>query len=301
MTQEVAKQERRELPTHPHHQSLEIIPETAGPRLATSRGGAIHSIRPPGEQAVQSGMHLAAVMLAPALSNRAALGSDRLQEYDAPAGALVIQPAGVQGRAIWSTTRESLIVAIKPDFLLELATGEFDAGGVSFQPPAFGTVDHQALHMAELLKTELTKQEPANELFVDSLVTAFGIHLLLNYTGVQKKPPSGRSGLSARSAGRVQEFLDENFTRKLSVAEIAAVSGLSPFHFIRAFTKTFGQPPHRYVLNMRLNFAEKLLSEGFASIWEIAYLSGFSSQSHLGASMKKHRNKTPTEIRRNAR
>ncbi|WP_265516759.1 helix-turn-helix domain-containing protein [Nitratireductor luteus] len=97
----------------------------------------------------------------------------------------------------------------------------------------------------------------------------------------------------------MQEFLHENFTRKLSVGEIASIAGLSPFHFTRAFNKTFGQPPHQYVLNLRLTFAEQLLLEGNISIAEIAYLSGFSGQSHLTAAMKKHRHATPAQIRHN--
>ncbi|WP_245461100.1 MULTISPECIES: AraC family transcriptional regulator [unclassified Mesorhizobium] len=63
-----------------------------------------------------------------------------------------------------------------------------------------------------------------------------------------------KGGLSVRSTRRVQEFLDKNFTRKLALAEMAAVCGLSPYHFMRAFSKTFGMPPHRYVIERRLNF-----------------------------------------------
>jgi len=104
-------------------------------------------------------------------------------------------------------------------------------------------------------------------------------------------------GLSASGARRVQEFLNENFTRKLSAAELAAISGLSPFHFVRAFAKTFGRPPHQYLLILRLAFAEKLRVEGNMTIAEIADLSGFSSQSHLMAAMRKYRGRTPTELR----
>nr|WP_246252114.1 AraC family transcriptional regulator [Mesorhizobium camelthorni] len=242
--------------------------------------------------------HFAAVMLAPAPGNRAALGSDRMLEYDAPVGALVIHPANVEGRAVWSSTRESVIIAIRPESMAELAASELDAGHVAIQPPAFGTVDPQALYLAQLLKAELTQRETPNELYVDSLVTMFGVHILRNYTGVQQLPPAPKGGLSNRSARRVQEFLEVNFSSKISVADLAAVSGLSPRHFIQAFTRTFGEPPHKHLLRLRLSFAERLLVKGEMPIAEVAHLSGFSSQSHLTTAMMKYRRITPMQVRR---
>lgn len=276
---------------------LNVVPEAAGPRLATSRGAAIYSVREPRSQTLRTEIHLAAVMLAPAQGGRTA-SRGNARECDLPIGALAVHPANVAGRAVWSYSRENLIFALKPESLLELAARELDVGRVSLQPPAFGTVDLRALRIAELLKKELTQPEPASELYVDSLVTLFSIHLLRNYSGIEKPPSSPRSGLSVRNAKRVQEFLNENFSRKLSVAELAAIADLSPSYFIRAFNKTFGQSPHQYLLKLRLTFAKKLLVEGNMKIAEIAYLSGFSSQSHLTAAMKKNWHMTPAEIRR---
>ncbi|WP_284268560.1 helix-turn-helix domain-containing protein [Mesorhizobium huakuii] len=106
-----------------------------------------------------------------------------------------------------------------------------------------------------------------------------------------------KGGLSAHSARKVQEFLDQNFTRKIALAEMAAVCGLSSYHFVRAFSRTFGVPPHQYVLDLRLDFAEKLLAETHMTIADIAHLSGFSSQSHFTTVMKKYRRLTPLQLR----
>jgi AraC family transcriptional regulator len=64
------------------------------------------------------------------------------------------------------------------------------------------------------------------------------------------------------------------------------------------FTKTFGQSPHQYLLNLRLASAERLLVESDLPIPEIAYASGFASQSHLTESMRKNKQTTPAKIRR---
>ncbi|MBZ9944301.1 AraC family transcriptional regulator [Mesorhizobium sp. BR1-1-13] len=106
-----------------------------------------------------------------------------------------------------------------------------------------------------------------------------------------------KGGLSVRSARKVQEFLNENFSRKLALAEMAAVCGFSSYHFVRAFSKTFGMPPHQYVLDLRLDFAERLLADSHMTIADIAHLSGFSSQSHFTTMMKKYRQVTPMQAR----
>ncbi|MFS8110968.1 AraC family transcriptional regulator [Rhizobium jaguaris] len=276
---------------------FDIIPENAGPRKTTMRRSVIHSVRAPGSQTFLAKEHAVGIVLEPARKLRASLGSDRITEYDAPAGCIVVNPAGVDSRLAWSETRKNLVVAIPPEVLSDLAVQEFDLANVEFEPPAFGTVDMRALDIAQRISVELTGKATPNELFLDSLVTLFSVHLLRTYASRMKQPPSLRGGLSAKSARRVQEYLHEHFTQKIHVAELAAVAGISSNHFIHRFAKTFGMPPHRYLINLRLDFAEKLLVEGEVPIAEIAYLAGFSDQSHLATTMKRYRGKTPTELR----
>lgn len=118
-------------------------------------------------------------------------------------------------------------------------------------------------------------------------------------SGTNSRQPTlnAKGGLSVRSARKVQEFLNENFSRKLALAEMAAVCGLSPYHFVRAFSRTFGMPPHQYVLELRLDLAEKLLADSRMTIADIAHSSGFSSQSHFTTVMKKYRQVTPLQLR----
>jgi AraC family transcriptional regulator len=274
---------------------LDIIPESAGPRRATARGSAIYSIRSPGSQKFLAKEHSVGIVLAPARKLRASLGSDRITEYDAPVGCLVVNPAGVDSSLAWSATRENAVVSISPEALSELAAHEFDLAGVELEPPAFGTVDLWALNIAQRFTAELTGKAPPNELYLDSLLTVFGVHLLRTYTSRKRQFVPPRGGLSADGARRVREYLNENFVRKVMVAELASVAGVSPNHFIARFARTFGMPPHRYLINLRLDLAEKLLVGGELAIAEVAYLAGFSDQSHLAATMKKYRGRTPTK------
>ncbi|OJY63332.1 MULTISPECIES: AraC family transcriptional regulator [unclassified Rhizobium] len=276
---------------------FDIIPENAGPRKATARGSVISSVRNPGSQKFLAKEHAVGIVLAPSRKLRASLGSDRITEYDAPVGCVAVNPAGVDSSLAWSETRRNLVVAIPPEILSELALQEFDLANVELEPPAFGTVDLAALSIAQRISVELTGKATPNELYLDSLVTLFSTHLLRTYASTMKQLPLPRGGLSAKSARRVEEYLRERFTEKVHVAELAAVAGISPNHFIVRFAKTFGMPPHRYLINLRLDLAQRLLSEGEIAIAEIAYMSGFSDQSHLATTMKRYRGRTPTELR----
>ncbi|MCT7375143.1 helix-turn-helix domain-containing protein [Chelativorans salis] len=224
------------------------------------------------------------------------MGSDKAKTFDAEAGTVVVNPANMESKVEWLSSRENTVVAIEPDCLLDLAAQELNGGDVEIRP-TMGTIDPAALHMAELLKAEMTRGEPPNELYIDSLIVLFGIYILRHHSSAAKRPAPAKGGLSNHAARMVQEYLDEHFARKLSVAELANVCKLSPGHFIPAFSQTFGQPPHRYLVDRRLAFASKLLLETKMTIAEVAYLSGFSSQSHLTSAMKKYKRITPARMR----
>ncbi|MDZ5700108.1 AraC family transcriptional regulator [Chelativorans sp. M5D2P16] len=250
-------------------------------------------MRPPHPQDLSPDAHFVAVTLTSSSNAEAAPegGSD-----EAPYGMIVVCPAGADRRTQWASTREIVLVALTTDALKELADSELERKPPELLPPPDGTVDLQAVRMAELMAAELRNQE-VNELYADALVTVFGIHLLRNYSRAARTAVRPKGGLSTTAAKRVEEYIEENFARRLGVAELAAVCELSHGHFIQSFTKSFGEPPHRYLINRRLEFAEQLLVEKDLTIAEVAFLSGFSSQSHLTSAMRKNRNITPAQLR----
>ncbi|WP_234827236.1 helix-turn-helix transcriptional regulator [Sinorhizobium meliloti] len=260
------------------------------------RGGAVHWRQPPGAFSFLSTGHSMAIRLARSPGFRFAFDSERSREFDLIAGMLGIAPAGMECKAEWSAPIESVVVALSPESMRELAGHEIDRPDVEIRPVNH-TIDNTALQLAKMIKAELSRPDHANELYLDSLITLLGVHVLRRYSSAAKplKPVDG--GLSTIAANRIREYLHEHFRRKLTISELAATCGLSPGYFTQAFAKTFGIPPHRYVLERRLDFAEKLLVGTQLPVAEIAFLSGFSSQSHLTTMMKTHRDKTPRQFR----
>ena len=281
-----------------HHSLFSEIPENVGPRLATLRGGVAHVVRPPGSQSIAEAEHnFISIMLAPTQGLRSAIGGDRLHEYDAEVGTIVITPAGMDAHAVWQHTRENATIVLPASVLQELAEQERNGGRSELQLVPFGTVDPWALHIAELMKAELSRKEGANELFVESLVTILGVHLLRRYGGIGASLTRTSGGLSSRQAQRVRQYMETHVSRKISIADLASVAGLSRHYFIQSFAKTFGKSPHQYLIDLRLDFAEKLLVRGDLAIANVAHLCGFSSQSHLTTTMRMHRNITPMQVR----
>ena len=76
---------------------------------------------------------------------------------------------------------------------------------------------------------------------------------------------------------------------------------LSPFHFSRAFKQATGSAPHQFVIARRVRRAQLLLAAGSCSQAQIAYETGFASQSHFASTFRRVTGMTPGQYRRTAR
>jgi AraC-like DNA-binding protein len=77
--------------------------------------------------------------------------------------------------------------------------------------------------------------------------------------------------------------------------------GTSVAHFSRAFKRSVGLPPHRYLLHRRIAMATRLLGEGERSLTDIALSLGFSDQSLFTRQFAALTGMTPGAARRQLR
>jgi AraC family transcriptional regulator len=77
---------------------------------------------------------------------------------------------------------------------------------------------------------------------------------------------------------------------------LAAEAGLSPYHFARAFKRSVGSSPHRYVLRRRIERAKYHLAAGELSLAAVALACGFGSQSHFTARFRATTGLTPRQF-----
>ena len=119
-----------------------------------------------------------------------------------------------------------------------------------------------------------------NRLFLDHLMLAAGYHVAARYGGLTLPEQPPRGGLSRRQEQLAKEMIMADLGGDISLAELAEACGLSLSQFSKAFRRTTGTPPHRWLLQQRIEKAKALLGDEVA-IAEIALLCGFADQSHF--------------------
>ena len=82
----------------------------------------------------------------------------------------------------------------------------------------------------------------------------------------------------------------------LSLTELSSVAGLTPSHFVRAFSRHYGMTPHAYLLDQRIRHARTLLRQG-QPLAEVALASGFADQAHFQRQFKRRVAATPGQYR----
>lgn len=242
---------------------------------------------------------MALVMLTPQPDREVALNSDRKSRFLAPAGAIEVVPVHSDLYARWRTDKESLLLAFTPERLQRLAGHQFNRADFEFRPARAGFVDDRAYMLAMMMRDEFENETCINELYMDSLVTVFSAHMLRTYSSLEdQRLPVFRGGLSVRAWKRVDDYIQARLSNRLLIEDLALIAGLSPSHFIRAFRETAGQSPHQYILALRLARAEHLIVTTESPLPEIAKQTGFASHSHMSSALRRHRSKTPTNLRR---
>ena len=85
-----------------------------------------------------------------------------------------------------------------------------------------------------------------------------------------------------------------NFRKKISIETVASTLGYSSGYFSTLFRKTVGITFIEYLSNMRLEYAEKLLTLKKFTVNEVCEMSGFGSYSNFLKSFKKKYGRLPT-------
>jgi AraC-like DNA-binding protein len=101
-----------------------------------------------------------------------------------------------------------------------------------------------------------------------------------------------------RAVERVKEAVGVAPTHKWSIAELAKIAGISPFHLCHIFRRMTGASIYNYILQERLaQTLDAVLEEG-EDLTRIALETGFASHSHFTERFRRFFGCTPTALRR---
>jgi transcriptional regulator GlxA family with amidase domain len=93
--------------------------------------------------------------------------------------------------------------------------------------------------------------------------------------------PLVSGGLAPWQLRLARDTIDANLEEELSLEQLAHECRLSVTHFAKAFARSTGIPPHRWLMQRRVDVAKDLMLTTDSSLVEISLKCGFSDQSHF--------------------
>lgn len=172
-----------------------------------------------------------------------------------------------------------------------LAIG-FNADAIA--TPRLRFSDDRIWTLVRLLSNAVDDSDPSTQLYGDGLTAAIVARLFAH------PPEAGADGkgLAPWQLRRVVEYLDAHLPKRVDLAHLAELSGLSPSHFSRAFKASTGMAPYRWQLDARIRRAQALLLDTPASLEQVAEATGFADVVHFGRTFRKVIGATPAAWRR---
>lgn len=181
----------------------------------------------------------------------------------------------------------------------DIAVGGGAAKGLRL--PEQGLTDPLLLELARTLLPLFGPTGAQAQLFLDSVALVLLEHILTTYGGQPMIVRQSKGGLAPWQERRAKEFIRANLAGHLAMTDVAKQCELSPSHFAQAFRTTTGRPPHRWLLEQRVEFAKRSLEDPSVSLETIAERCGFSGASHLSRIFTRFAGMPPSAWRRGHR
>jgi AraC-like DNA-binding protein len=97
---------------------------------------------------------------------------------------------------------------------------------------------------------------------------------------------------------RARDHADRHYTEPLDLAQLAAVAGISKYHFQRLFLATYGRSPATYVTERRIERAQDLLRATNLTVTEVCHAVGFSSLGSFSSRFRDLVGESPSDFQR---
>ncbi|GCD40250.1 AraC family transcriptional regulator [Streptomyces chrestomyceticus JCM 4735] len=136
--------------------------------------------------------------------------------------------------------------------------------------------------------------EETGDLYAEASATFLAVHLLTRHS----RNPGRRAPEREDARVRVAiAFMRDRLAEPLTLADVADEVHLSVFHLVRVFRRATGQTPHRYLTQLRVEEAKRLLRETGFTVARIAPLCGFADSGALSTAFLRHTGVRPSAYR----
>ena len=214
-------------------------------------------------------------------------------------GQASITPAGAPVHRRFRTRPEILLIQIGLRLLDEVIIESVDAEPKNVElVPSFARPDPTLDSYCRLFEDEVVHPSgPGHRLAQDLLGRAITLSLIRRYSTLQAAHAEEVAPITPARIRRVIDFMQEETDRSPTLADFAALSGLSATHFARAFRAATGSPPHQYLMAVRMDRGRRLLRETDLPVSEVAFRCGFEQSGSFATAFRKAMGVTPREWR----
>lgn len=210
-------------------------------------------------------------------------------------GYIRVIPQGVSAASRLRGSLDLAVLEFSSELMERLLDGQALAPSEQLIPHTC-VPDPIAYGITRNIVAELTA--PTERLYGEMLCLALAVHLLQRYGRTKVHAAKFKGRLSSIQARRVLDYMHTNLDGRLSISMLAREAGLSDAHFSRTFRATFRQPPHRVILQWRLERALRLMNAEGVSLADAAIGAGFYDQAHFTNAMRRHFGLPPSKLMR---
>ena len=215
------------------------------------------------------------------LEDGAQRSASGLGDVEAQAGDVITTNPGEvhDGRPLGGPSRRWRMVYLEPQVLMSMAREAPAGHALELTRPVIRDARLTGA-LAGLLDRVAAWSEPRARAVDDALaceealVHACGLLLERHATAVP--PPAD----AAADVSRARERLADDLARPPTLAELAAIAGLSRYQLLRRFARVYGLTPHAWLLQQRAERVRRLIRDGLP-LAEAAAAAGFADQSHM--------------------
>jgi AraC family transcriptional regulator len=220
-----------------------------------------------------------------------------------PRNVPLIHESGHGSRYAWAAAHEARMTCLDTRVVAQAAEemGMVNPARVHIVSSYEGRRDPLLEHLIEALVAEarlgLHRAQP---LIVESVATALASHLLERFNETAPRPLRVPGALAAAVLARVRAYIEDTLGQRISLSQLAAVAGVSRFHFARQFRASSGESAMAYLRRVRIERAKSVLCQRDITITELALSLGFADQSHFTRAFRRQVGIAPGEFARRA-
>ncbi len=195
-----------------------------------------------------------------------------------------------------------LLVHLSPQLLTQVGNEllDIDPAQISLRR-AFNFRDPLLEQLILGMKAELTNPGYFDKVYWQTATQLLSVHLLKYHCKDNYRVPEYQEKLALSRLRPVIEYIQAHPSGDLSLAFMAELAGMTPFHFSHAFKKTLGIAPHQYIISQRIEKAKALLKNSHWPIKTIALEMGYKDASKFSLMFKRKVGLKPSDYRKNVK